>query len=199
MMTITCPHCGFAREIDPGRIPPGVTEATCPRCKQSFSLSEERSASADFTPAPPVAPSQLDLPRAGFWIRAAAFLLDSAAVTVLQFAIGFLLALVVQAIISPDTGVIEFVVRLFGTVLAITYYVFFTGYCGQTPGKMVLKLKVIRTDGGDVSYGRAALREVLGKFLSGIILGIGYFMVAFTKEKQGLHDKIADTYVVKLQ
>ncbi len=196
-MTISCPYCGYEKETDSSRIPPGTTEATCPRCKRSFSLpGSEASAGAA---APPEAPSsQLSLPRAGFWVRVAAFLLDSVAVTVLQFVLGFVLALIVQGITDPDPRLIESIARLFGTVLAITYYVYFTGYCGQTPGKMALKIKVIRTDGGDVSYGRAALREVLGKFLSGILLGIGYLMVAFTKEKQGLHDKIADTYVVKI-
>ncbi|MDH3960367.1 MAG: RDD family protein, partial [Desulfuromonadales bacterium] len=83
-------------------------------------------------------------------------------------------------------------------VLSISYAVFFTGYCGQTPGKMVLRIKVIRTDGSPINYGRAALREVLGKFISSILLGIGYLMVAFDNRKQGLHDKIADTYVIKL-
>ena len=54
------------------------------------------------------------------------------------------------------------------------------------------------TDGSQLTYGRAAKREVLGKFVSSILLGIGYLMVAFDSQKQGLHDKIADTYVIKL-
>ncbi len=49
-----------------------------------------------------------------------------------------------------------------------------------------------------MNYGRAAKREILGKFVSSILLGIGYLMVAFDSQKQGLHDKIADTYVIKL-
>ena len=93
---------------------------------------------------------------------------------------------------------INIIIWLFGAVLSISYAVFFTGYCGQTPGKMALRIKVIRTDGSPVSYGRAVLREVLGKFISSILLGIGYLMVAFDNRKQGLHDKIADTYVIKL-
>jgi uncharacterized RDD family membrane protein YckC len=63
---------------------------------------------------------------------------------------------------------------------------------------MALRIKVIRTDGSPINYGRAALREVLGKFISSILLGIGYLMVAFDNRKQGLHDKIGDTYVIKL-
>jgi uncharacterized RDD family membrane protein YckC len=90
------------------------------------------------------------------------------------------------------------VAGIFSVLIGVAYYIFFTGYCGQTPGKMALRIKVIRTDGSDMDYGRALLRETLGKFVSGIILGIGYLMVAFDPQKQGLHDKIADTYVIKL-
>mgnify|MGYP000197082409 CR=1 FL=1 len=42
------------------------------------------------------------------------------------------------------------------------------------------------------------LREIVGKFVSGIILGIGYIMAGFDRNKQGLHDRIAGTYVIKL-
>ncbi|NIQ94676.1 MAG: RDD family protein, partial [Desulfuromonadales bacterium] len=53
--------------------------------------------------------------------------------------------------------------------------------------KMAVRVKVIRTDGEDIGYGRSFFREVLGKFVSTIILCIGYLMVAFDAQKQGLH------------
>ncbi len=37
-MTITCPHCGFSKDIDARRIPARVSRVTCPRCKQGFPL-----------------------------------------------------------------------------------------------------------------------------------------------------------------
>lgn len=40
LMTLTCPHCGFSREIDPAAIPIGSTRATCPRCLQAFTLEQ---------------------------------------------------------------------------------------------------------------------------------------------------------------
>jgi len=100
---------------------------------------------------------------------------------------------------SPEGRAIMLTVASFGVVLGYAYRVFFIGYCGQTPGKMAVRVKVIRTNGAEVGYVRAFLREVVGKFLSKLILGIGYLMVAVDSRKQGLHDKIADTYVVKLQ
>jgi uncharacterized RDD family membrane protein YckC len=143
-------------------------------------------------------PSPTTIPKAGFWIRAVAAIIDSLLVTAVEVALGLVLGLVTAGLDSTGQNMIAVVIWLFGTVLTVAYYVFFTGYCGQTPGKMALRIKVIRTNGMEMGYGKAALREVLGKFVSGILLGIGYLMVAFDPQKQGLHDKIADTYVIKI-
>jgi len=140
------------------------------------------------------------VPKAGFWVRAVAYLLDSFLLGIVQVVLGLLIGLVIGMLGMATEGdpAVNTVLWLFGVTLSIGYAVFFTGYCGQTPGKMALRIKVIRTDGSPISYGRAALREVPGKFISSILLGLGYIMVAFDKQKQGLHDKIADTYVIKL-
>ncbi len=137
---------------------------------------------------------------AGFWIRVLAYLIDSVLLITIQTALSLLINLTIGmlGIATDGDPAINTIIWLFGAVLSISYAVFFTGYCGQTPGKMALRIKVIRTDGSPINYGRAALREVLGKFISSILLGIGYLMVAFDNRKQGLHDKIADTYVIKL-
>jgi len=137
---------------------------------------------------------------AGFWVRVLAYLLDSVLLITVQTVLSLLINLTIGmlGIATEGDPAINTIIWLFGAVLSISYAVFFTGYCGQTPGKMVLRIKVIRTDGSPINYGRAALREVLGKFISSILLGIGYLMVAFDSRKQGLHDKIADTYVIKL-
>ncbi len=139
-------------------------------------------------------------PKAGFWIRVVASLLDSFLLGAVQFALSLLIGLIIGmlGIATEGDAAVNTVIWLFGASLSISYAVFFTGYCGQTPGKMALRIKVIRTDGSQIGYGRAALREVLGKFISGILLGIGYLMIIFDSQKQGLHDKIADTYVIKL-
>lgn len=147
-----------------------------------------------------VSPTPQSQPKAGFWIRVVASLLDSFLLATVQFALSLLISLIIGmlGIAMEGEPAVNMVIWLFGASLSIGYAVFFTGYCGQTPGKMALRIKVIRTDGSQLSYGRAALREVLGKFVSGILLGIGYLMVIFDSQKQGLHDKIADTYVIKL-
>jgi len=137
---------------------------------------------------------------AGFWIRVVASLLDSVVVFILQLVCGVVLGASGGLLGGLDNGdgAVAMIIWLFTTVLGLAYYVIFTGSCGQTLGKMALRIKVIRKDGDDLGYGGAALRETIGKFVSGIILGIGYLMVAFDERKQGLHDKIAGSYVIKL-
>jgi uncharacterized RDD family membrane protein YckC len=82
-------------------------------------------------------------------------------------------------------------------ILSALYYVLFLGWKGATPGKMLLKIKVVRPDGSPISYGTAFLRYI-GVFISSIILGIGYIMAFFDKENRTLHDRIAGTRVVEL-
>ncbi len=83
-------------------------------------------------------------------------------------------------------------------LIALVYEVFFIGKFGATPGKMVLKLKVVRADGQPVSYLRAFGRH-WATGLSAIIMGIGYLMAGFDREQhRSLHDRICDTRVVRV-
>lgn len=138
---------------------------------------------------------------AGFWIRFVACMIDSLLLGAVQFVIGLVLGFAGGAAGDFEGGgafAMLAITWLCSMAVSITYYVFFTGYNGQTPGKMALRIQVIRTDGTPMTYGRAFLREIPGKFISAIILCIGYLMVAFDQQKQGLHDRIAGTYVIKL-
>jgi uncharacterized RDD family membrane protein YckC len=65
-----------------------------------------------------------------------------------------------------------------------------------TLGKIVMGIKVVDHNNQRLDFSRALLRN-LSKVLSAFLLGIGYIMIIFDSRKQGLHDKIADTYVVK--
>ena len=211
-MRIECPHCGFSKELADDAVPAGTVKANCPKCRQSFSLqppeqpAEAAAATedleADRAPARSAERLAADaLPKAGFWIRLVAALLDTIIVFILQFLLGSLLALAGFASLGfagETAGNLALLVQLFAYALGFAYYVVFTGYCGQTPGKMALRIKVIRRDGSPIGYGRAAFREIPAKFIAGIIFGIGYLMVAFDEQKQGLHDRMADTYVIKL-
>lgn len=65
-----------------------------------------------------------------------------------------------------------------------------------TLGKMAVGIVVTDMNGGRISFGNATGR-FFGKILSGLIIYVGFIMVAFTDKKQGLHDMMAGTLVVQ--
>ena len=79
-------------------------------------------------------------------------------------------------------------------ILSATYFIFFHGSIGQTPGKMLLKLQVVGTTGKKITYGIAFLRWI-GCIFSSLAFFLGFLWVAFDSKKQGWHDKIAGTVV----
>jgi uncharacterized RDD family membrane protein YckC len=120
---------------------------------------------------------------AGFWIRLVAFIIDRIILGVVGFALGVVVTNVWELFLLQ--------------ILAQAVYTigFWVGQ-GATPGKMAVGVKVVMTNGEPVELGAACLRYV-GYFFSGLILGIGYLMIAFSGEKKGLHDNIANTVVIK--
>ena len=144
------------------------------------------------------------LRKAGFWRRAVALLVDLAIVLALVASGGMLVALAVQVggwfSSTPEVALewLEESARRFLVVLiALCYFTLFVGFRGQTPGKMLLGLRIIRVTGEEVGYGRAFVRWI-GQILGLLPLGIGFLMVVVSRKQQGLHDKLAGTYVVRL-
>ena len=81
-------------------------------------------------------------------------------------------------------------------ILSFAYEVFFVGRFGGTPGKLLLRMRIVRSDFSRLTYGRAAIR-FFGKMLSDLTMYIGYIMVGFDPQRRALHDYIADTRVIK--
>ncbi|MDO8551543.1 MAG: RDD family protein [bacterium] len=128
---------------------------------------------------------------ASFGQRFAAIFLDSIVIGLLNSFISYLL----NAAMGNTGGTIASVMSF---ALAILYYVLYQSSATQTLGKRVLKIKVVDENGKTPSAMTFFLREIIGKLISGIILGIGYLMMLWDKKKQTLHDKIASTYVVRV-
>ena len=84
---------------------------------------------------------------------------------------------------------------LFNAIITIVYYTYFHGATGQTPGKMVCKLRVVNIKGEPIGYPRAFLRWI-GYIISSFVLCLGFLWVVWDKNKQGWHDKIARSYVI---
>jgi uncharacterized RDD family membrane protein YckC len=127
---------------------------------------------------------------AGFWRRLAGYLIDSILVSIVG---GILFAILAAA--GGDAGaVIGYLIWIVGTFV---YSAAMESSSYQaTVGKIALGIQVTDLNGNRISFGRALGRN-LAKILSAIILYIGFIMAAFTERKQGLHDMIAGTLVVK--
>lgn len=128
----------------------------------------------------------------GFGRRFVAWLLDAIILGVLGWILGYVLG-------SKDaTTLLVSVNNLISLALLVGYAVFYQASVGQTLGKKVMGIKVVDAKGQTPNMLTFFLREIVGRLVSGIILGIGYLMVLWDGRKQGLHDKIASTYVVKV-
>lgn len=143
---------------------------------------------------------------AGFFSRLLAFAADAGimAVTLILFAwllnlahntLSFSLKPVAGA--EAVLGVIfsPLVLRLLALFYIIIYYVFFLAAGGQTPGKAIMGIRVVRLDGKRTSYARAALR-LIGYLLSAIPLCLGYVWMMADDRRQTWHDKLAGTCVI---
>jgi uncharacterized RDD family membrane protein YckC len=77
------------------------------------------------------------------------------------------------------------------------YFVLLTGLFGQTPGKFVAGIIVVDAEGRTPGVAVAIPREMVGKFVATAVLGAGLAWVLLDPKRQGWHDKIAGTYVVR--
>ena len=146
---------------------------------------------------------------AGFRIRLAAFLVDVIILVAIIWVFNGLWGLASGAGWMVSTGVDPLAADVVGAtglwllrslivfLIVVAYLVCFWAWRGQTPGKMLLRLKIVRIDGSDIDWGVAVIR-FLSYIMSVVLLFIGYLWVAFDAYKQGLHDKMADTYVIRV-
>jgi uncharacterized RDD family membrane protein YckC len=125
---------------------------------------------------PPAQPITAALPRAGFWIRMGALFLDF-------LLVGFVLSVLhthhFELIVLAAYGAVMWKVR------------------GSTIGGIVFDLRVVRLDGRQVDWETAIVRA-LSCFLSMVVVGLGFFWIAFDQNHQAWHDKIAGTVVVRV-
>ena len=87
------------------------------------------------------------------------------------------------------------VTSLNAVTVVIGYAFIFWILTGQTPGMMLLGLRVVSTDGGRLTFWRA-VRRLIGFIISFMLAFLGFAWVLVDDKRQGWHDKLADTYVV---
>jgi uncharacterized RDD family membrane protein YckC len=160
-----------------GAPPPGAGPAMSDAPPSSIPSAPGANAArpAAATPTPP--PVTAALPRAGFWIRMGALLLDI-------FLVGVLI------------GVLHHSHNLELVVLA-AYGAIMWKLRGATVGGIVFDLQVVRLDGREIDWETAIVRA-LSCFLSLAVAGLGFIWIAFDHNNQAWHDKIAGTVVVRV-
>ncbi|HIP50432.1 MAG TPA: RDD family protein [Candidatus Pacebacteria bacterium] len=145
--------------------------------------------------------SQLPTRYSGFWVRGAAYIIDSFVLGIITFVIVIPLNFVIGfASVMGDSVFMSLMGQVIATIIGLAvgwgYYIFMTHKFQATLGKMAVGAKVIDESGQNLSLGKIVLRETIGKLVSGFLFGIGYLMAAFTSKKQGLHDMMSHSVVV---
>jgi uncharacterized RDD family membrane protein YckC len=150
-------------------------------------MSQPYESAPQAPPGPP--PGGPSGPRAGFWTRFAALLIDGLILTIPGIILVFIFAA-----ISEGLAILAYILWF----LAFwAYYTYFEGGpTGQTYGKKAMNIRVIDLrQGGPIGYGRGFLRTLVRAFLSGILY-LGYLWMLWDSEKQTWHDKAAGSVVV---
>lgn len=147
---------------------------------------------------------------AGFWRRAAAATIDGGVLFATLGLLGLVIALVTGARVPNLREIgLDYVVELalggkpavllglaLAGAVAVLYFLFFHAMSGQTIGKRAMRIRVISTYGRSIGLRGAAIR-LGGCALGALMLSLGFVWIAFDREKRGLHDWLAGSYVVR--
>ncbi|MGB6632949.1 MAG: RDD family protein [Terriglobales bacterium] len=191
-----CNRCGTPTSPASGTVPTAVSSSSSPGLASSPAAPYSAS-----TPSYPGFTPAVGVRYAGFWIRVVAAIIDAIILRVVVAPIHLIfgglglagmMAGVPHVPLAIFGGGLTFIVLVFGSWL---YEAFMESSSYQaTLGKMIFGLKVTDLNGNRISFERATGRH-FAKWLSAMILCIGYIMVGFTERKQGLHDLLAGTLV----
>lgn len=139
-------------------------------------------------------------------MRFAAFLIDSLIVGILTLAARLVLAVSFSVFGLFEVNPLDVEVLFTYTVkdiilylLGAAYYIICTYCAGTTAGKRLFNLRVVPAetkDGEKLRLFDVVYRETIGKFLSGVIMNIGYIIAGIDSEKRALHDILCDTRVI---
>jgi uncharacterized RDD family membrane protein YckC len=122
---------------------------------------------------------------AGFPERLVAYIIDLIILVIPFIIISLLLPTVLYIIVA--------------LVIGVGYFVYFWTSSGQTIGKMVMGLKVVSAESGELLDPGTAVLRYVGYIVSSIPIYLGFFWVLWDPNKEGWHDKIAKTRVIKVK
>lgn len=141
--------------------------------------------------------NQQPLQYVGFWIRVAASLIDS--ILLILITLPLLYILMGASAFDPEAGpgaggvVAMFINYLLPIIAVITFWVLKSA----TPGKMLFQATIVDAKTGN----KPSIGQFIGRYFayipSTLIFGLGCFWIIWDKRKQGWHDKLAGTVVVR--
>lgn len=142
-------------------------------------------------------------PLAGILVRFTAVLLDGIVPLAIAIPAAIVLGIVSLSLPSLPGDAMQMLVIF----IVLLTYVGFLSYSalvlalwayGLTPGKWMLGIRVVRRDTGlAAGFWRMALRQIIGQFVSAILCYLGFIWALVDADKQGWHDKIAKTLVIR--
>lgn len=138
-------------------------------------------------------PKVKDVKYAGFWVRLSAFMLDD-----IFFSIAIFVVLSATGQISDDkTNIAKTTLVVFNMLISVAVVLFWTLWHGRTPGKALLNIKIVS---GKNNFGELTIWQSILRYISYILIPItlllGALMIAWREDKRGLHDLLANTYVI---
>jgi len=141
----------------------------------------------------PVGKPATSTTKAPFYLRCAAILIDY--MVLLCMPVGWL---VFSQLAGEGAGnaSISNIVWYFVAILWMIDFLAFPLFRGQTFGKMLVGITMMKTDGTPVRLGTLFLRNVIGYFLAAITLGLGFLVAVVNRSGRSLHDYLAGTIVV---
>jgi uncharacterized RDD family membrane protein YckC len=133
--------------------------------------------------------------------RLIAWILDGFILSIVAGILFFVITLV-GALVAAGSNELGALVFLVGWVAAgvvgLVWYPYWWSKSGQSPGKKIMHLKVVRAENGELlSFGGGFLR-LIGYWVSAVVFYIGFIWILVDNKRQGWHDKIAGTYVIEV-
>ena len=135
---------------------------------------------------------------AGFFTRLIAWFIDRVIILGLWWLVSFGIDFLLQTLSIEGDKYQYWIILLVILVNFLIYFVYYIGFwmvAGQTPGKSLMGVRIVRTDGARLKFHNAVIRLV-GYWISTMFFFMGYWWVLFDSRRQGWHDKLARTMVV---
>jgi uncharacterized RDD family membrane protein YckC len=141
----------------------------------------------------PQSPAQPQLQYVGVGMRFLALLIDSILVGI----IGGILGVIFRSSLST-TGSVT-VTSAIGSILVILYYVGLEATQGATLGKMILGLRIVKTDGSPIGWSESIVRNLLRIVDALFVYLVGAILIWTSPQRQRLGDRVAHTVVIRRQ